>query len=88
MCVCVVFLTFEMIKGKTGVGLCIRLLTLENSIHAFLIMTNSSTDHTAYAKSEKVIILHSEQNCDTFNTDQLILTKENFYLSCKYYHPK
>lgn len=59
---CVVFLTFEMIKGKTDVGLCIRLLTLENSVHTFLIMTNRRTGHTAYAKSEKVIILHSQQN--------------------------
>lgn len=55
------FLTFEMIKGKTGVGLSIRLLTLENSVHTFLIMTNRSTGCTAYAKSEKVI-LHSQQN--------------------------
>lgn len=55
------FLTFEMIKGKTGVGLCTRLLTLENSVHTFLIMTNRSNGGTAHAKSEKVI-LHSQQN--------------------------
>lgn len=70
------FLTFEMIKGKTGVGLCIRLLTLENSVHTFIISLRIEAMAALHMlKVKKSFFYTPTTELRYFDTDQLILTK-------------